>query len=365
MDILRTYQRGSGQMVNTDKSAIFFSSNCVDIVKEEVKQITGINTEALCEKYLGLPIAVGRSTKDAFELIPGKIRGLIGGWSERQLSCAARETLIKSVAQAIPTYSMSCFLLSPVTCTKITSAISNYWWGSAVDSRRIHWRRWQDMTRPKSCGGIRVRDTHMFNIAMLGKQGWRLMTNSNSLCARVLKGKYFPNSDFLAARKKKNSSHTWRAILAGRKALELGLIRRIGDGSLTSIWNDRWIPNGVGFRPICQKEDADAQQVSDLMIPGIQAWDDVALEQNLIQMDAEAVKRIPLGRAEEDFWAWSAERHGLYTVKSAYRLLVEAETQQADHAEGRVSHSGAHNDLDGGNYGSARYRQKCEYFGGE
>jgi hypothetical protein len=69
-------------------------------VKEEVRQITGISTEALGEKYLELPITVGRRTKEAFEPIPGKIRGLMGGWSEKILSCAARETLIKYVTHA-------------------------------------------------------------------------------------------------------------------------------------------------------------------------------------------------------------------------------------------------------------------------
>jgi hypothetical protein len=97
-------------MVNTGKSAIFFSANCYDSVKEEMKETTGIVTKALCEKYLGLPTTIGWSTKEAFVHIPTKIRGLMGGWREQKLSCAARETLIKSVAQAVPTYSMSSFL---------------------------------------------------------------------------------------------------------------------------------------------------------------------------------------------------------------------------------------------------------------
>jgi hypothetical protein len=85
-------------MVNMSKSAIFFSGNYDDSVIDIVKQSLGIHTEALGEKYLGLPASVGRSSKDAFEPILGKICGLMNGWSERLLSCAARETLIKSVA---------------------------------------------------------------------------------------------------------------------------------------------------------------------------------------------------------------------------------------------------------------------------
>jgi len=193
------------------KSAIFFSNNCNESDKEAVKQSTGIQTEALCEKYLGLPTAVGRSTKGAFEAIPAKICGLMNGWGEKKLSCAARETLIKSVAQAIPTYSMSCFVLAPATCQKITSSISNYWWSSGIDHRGMHWRNWPDMCLPKSQGGLGFRDIKHFNLAMLGKQGWRLMVTPESLCTRVLKGRYYPNCDFMSATKKKGASHTWRA----------------------------------------------------------------------------------------------------------------------------------------------------------
>ena len=65
-DILRSYQRGSGQMVNVAKSAIFFSANCDPGMKEEMKQATSIVTKALSEKYLGLPTAVEQSTTKAF-----------------------------------------------------------------------------------------------------------------------------------------------------------------------------------------------------------------------------------------------------------------------------------------------------------
>jgi hypothetical protein len=81
-DLLLTYQNGSGQMVNMSKSAIFFSANCDDSVKNTVKQRLGIHSEALREKYLGLPTTVGKSSKEAFEPIPGKIRGLINSWGK-------------------------------------------------------------------------------------------------------------------------------------------------------------------------------------------------------------------------------------------------------------------------------------------
>jgi hypothetical protein len=165
-------------------------------MKDEVRQLLNSETEALAEKYLGLPTAMGRSTYEAFEFMPTRIKNLIGTWSGREASCAGREVLLKSVAQVVPTYSMSCFLLSKTTCKKMKSPIVNYWWGSSADNRRIHWLNWERLTYPKALGGMGFRDMRNFNLAMLGKQGWRLMVNPGNLCARVLKGRYYHDSDF-------------------------------------------------------------------------------------------------------------------------------------------------------------------------
>lgn len=94
-EILDMYNRGSRQMVNRDKLAIFFSKNWTDESKDKVRNCLNIQKEALAEKYLGLPTSVGRSTKEVFEYMPARIKGLIGGWSGREASCAGREVLLK------------------------------------------------------------------------------------------------------------------------------------------------------------------------------------------------------------------------------------------------------------------------------
>lgn len=68
--ILETYSRGSRQLVNKEKSTVFFSENCTGQMKEEVQESLQIEKKALAEKYLGLPTALGRSTKEAFEYMP-------------------------------------------------------------------------------------------------------------------------------------------------------------------------------------------------------------------------------------------------------------------------------------------------------
>jgi hypothetical protein len=86
------------------------------------------------------------------------------------------------------------------------------------------------------------RDFALFNQAMLDKQGWRLLTDPDSLCARVLKGRYYPNSDFWSATKPRSSSYTWRSILHGRDLLTQGIQWGIGDGKKVRILSDNWVP---------------------------------------------------------------------------------------------------------------------------
>jgi hypothetical protein len=102
--ILDYYNKGSGQLVNKQKSAIFFSPNSEQECKQEVQAILQILNEALGERYLGLPTSAGRGAPNAFNYVPARVRVFVGGWTEKDLSCAAREVLLKANAQSVSTY---------------------------------------------------------------------------------------------------------------------------------------------------------------------------------------------------------------------------------------------------------------------
>ena len=106
------------------------------------------------------------------------------------------------------------------------------------------------MTRPKNLGGLAFRDLEIFNIALLSRQAWRLLQESDSLYTRILKVVYFPTYSFMDADIGSHPSQIWRAIIDGRNVLNHGVIRRIGDGLTTNIWRHNWIPR-VGFNDAC------------------------------------------------------------------------------------------------------------------
>lgn len=144
--------------------------------------------------------------------------------------------------------------------------------------------------------------------------------NPDSLCARVIKGRYYHDTDFLSSTRKKHASHTWRAILAGRDVLSRGLIKRVGNGNSTNIWTDRWLPNHFGGWPLTPADGQPVSMVSDLLSENGQ-WDEDVLKQTFIPVDIAAILRTPVRSQYEDVWAWEAEKHGIYSVRSAYRLL--------------------------------------------
>ncbi|KAA3477188.1 RNA-directed DNA polymerase reverse transcriptase family protein [Gossypium australe] len=92
-------------------------------------------------------------------------------------------------------------------------------------------------------GGLGFRSFGQFNIALLAKQGWRLINFPNSLLEKVLKAKYYPNSDFIHAQLENLPSLTWKSVWTAKWLLKYGLCWRVGKGDQISIWNDRWIPS--------------------------------------------------------------------------------------------------------------------------
>lgn len=101
---------------------------------------------------------------------------------------------------------------------------------------------------------------------------------------------------------------------------------RVGDGMKTEIWHDNWIQGTATMKPICRLAQDPVHLVADLISEDTGAWNDVLVRKLLIASDSEAILNMPRPRvAMEDFWAWSWERSGVFSVRSAYRALVEKE----------------------------------------
>ncbi|XP_074293887.1 uncharacterized protein LOC141621071 [Silene latifolia] len=282
--ILQRYEHASGQLVSLEKTTISFSKGVPIQKRNNLATRLGVVEVEEQERYLGLPTVLGRSKKVLTDILRDKLTKRLNGWRGKILSRAGREVLIKAVANSLPTYVMSIFKIPVNFCEELRSLISRFWWGHEEGKKGISWVSWRKLCRSKSLGGMGFRDFYLFNMALIGKQVWRLLTEPNGLWAQTMRAKYYPAGDVMSATLGYNPSYTWRGIIEAREALKHGWRKRIGDGLSTRVWEDAWLPE---------------IQTGRIVSPRVQGRENM--------MVADLI---------------GDERDGIYTVRSAYRTLA-------------------------------------------
>lgn len=219
-ECLHLYEKASGQLINYDKSALSFSPNTNAILVDAIKMILTIPVVHRHDFYLGLPTVYLKSRRLQFRYLVEKVDKRTQGWGHKYFSVGGKEVLIKSILQSIPSYAMSCFRIPKSVCEEIERICANFWWGIENGKRKMHWRSWDFLCKPKSMGGLGFRKMDEFNRALLANQFWRLVQNPTSLAAKVLKGRYFRHGDIMNAGIGNNPSFIWRSLIWSRKLLE-------------------------------------------------------------------------------------------------------------------------------------------------
>ncbi|KAA3474875.1 reverse transcriptase [Gossypium australe] len=259
-DVINEYEPISGQRVNFEKSLIYFGANVKPEVKENIVNMLGVRMANNPDKYLGLPMMVGR-----------KKSGLL------LILRIASGNRLKGGVYAIPLYAMQCFLMPKTFCRKLEGIINKLWWTNNKSSWGIHWSRWEPLCKLKNVGATNV-------------------------------GSY--------------PSFTWHSICSARELIENGLLWRVGNGCDINIWNDPWLPRKENSRVLLQRILPNWTIVNQLISCETFTWN-AELLFNIFDVDTtKRILSIPIveGRSK-DLRVWKYEGSGEYTVKSGYRVL--------------------------------------------
>lgn len=240
-------------------------------------------------------------------------------WQTRFLLPARKEVMLKAVALALPAYTMSCFLLPKTECKKIVSIMSEFWWRNKKDSRGMYWRSWDQLCLLKAKGGLGFKDLEAFNLALLGKQLWRMLVHKDSLFARVFKSRYFAKSDPLSASLGSRPSYAWRSIHSAQCLIQQGARVLIGSGEQTKVFQDSWIEQKPARRAIVVRWNSENQtlqphqnlRVSDLRVNDGKEWNLELLAKLFPDEEQRKILQIrTCGRGSKDVYIWTTLRLG-------------------------------------------------------
>ncbi|KAI5322796.1 hypothetical protein L3X38_031868 [Prunus dulcis] len=108
---------------------------------------------------------------------------------------------------------------------------------------------------------------------------------------------------------------------------------RIGDGKSARILGDRWVPRLATFAVITLRlHGMEDTKVSELICnEGSPQWDLQKLNNLFLPVDVADIARIPLRiRPPPDRIVWHYDNHGVFTLKSAYRVALQLTSGDED-----------------------------------
>ena len=208
----------------------------------------------------------------------------------------------------------------------------NFWWGQKNEENKIVWVSWRRMCKSNFYGGMGFRNLQAFNLAMLAKQGWRILTNTNSLMARLYKAKYFPHVDVLNYKKANNPSYAWRSIHNSLEVIRKGTRWRVGNGQRIHIWEDKWLPTPITYKVISPQTDFKGFPMVSSLIDNDTKWWKVDMVMSIfLPFEANTILKIPMSyNLPEDSLIWIGNKKDSFTVKNAYHIALSMVDSEED-----------------------------------
>lgn len=164
--------------------------------------------------------------------------------------------------------------------------MNKFWWRPVKNQGKgIIWKSWDKLVPHKHLGGLGFRSLHDFNLAMLGKQGWRFITRPDSMVTKVLKARYFPKTDYLSATLGHNPSFIWHSMREAQELLRAGMRRRVGSGNQVSIMKDPWLPTDYNPYISTVSRSLENQNVSSLFKEDSKEWDEDIVRDGFLMIE--------------------------------------------------------------------------------
>lgn len=270
----------------------------------------------------GCPMDIdGRSTQK-FEFLFEKISVKISSWKFLCLSQVGKLILINSIIVALASHVMALYLIPKTVLKEISSLFTKFWWATSLERKPIYWRARSLLEKHTTEGGLYMKNIEKLNIALMGKQAWRIHYNPQILVSKVVTGKYgaSPIAKSRAQSQLGRVSWSFRSMVRASSNLGEGVGMRVGDGKFIDIERDAWVQGAK----VKKKEGADPhlRWVADLLTSEGQ-WNPPKVWDSFDGHTARRILAIHVTKeCKEDELEWIGSTNGIYSVKSGYAFLL-------------------------------------------
>jgi hypothetical protein len=255
-----------------------------------------------------------------------------------------RITLINSVLASMPLYFFSFYKAPNCVIKQLVRIQRNFLWGGGLVEKKLCWVKWDQISLPKSQGGLGVKNLALFNSALLSKWKWRFLDERNALWSDLLSFRYghLPTKILggITTQSRTNESIWWKDILSLERSMEEDWFKKnmscgIGDGCNIGFWKFRWMEN----QPFCElfpnlfeKEVSKDVLVSNRLRRNGDntdwnwAWSDNLSNVEVGQLlDLQNLLiEVQLEPERMDRWRWIPGPIRLFSVNSCYKLLIQS-----------------------------------------
>lgn len=114
--------------------------------------------------------------------------------------------------------------------------MKNFLWNGSTDGKKYHLVAWEKVCRPKSKGGLGIRNLKDINFALMGKWLWRFGEDRDSLCKYGSSPGGWETNGVTTS----YGLSVWRGILRVMDKLLNHIRCKIGNGDRVLFWEDTW-----------------------------------------------------------------------------------------------------------------------------
>ena len=344
--MLRGFELASGLKINYAKSQFGIIGGRVNWVNQaaQILKCRQLQTP-FC--YLGIPIGAKPSSNMVWEPLISKYESKLSKWAQKNISMAGKVTLINSVLNALPIYLLSFFKIPQKVAHRLVTLQRNFLWGGDKDYKKIPWVKWETICLPKEEGGLGIKEISKFNEALLGKWIWDLASDQQQLWARIIKSKYGGWEELQSSRDRRGCSHWWRDLRkiyhnSGQSLFQQNLVWKPDGGDRIHFWTDRWLGEDCTLKQkynslflISRQQHSIISQMGNFSEDGWR-WD-LNWRRNLFDHESvlavnfmEDITSISIQRNVKDTMVWKAESTGVYSTRSAYRMMLNVNASASD-----------------------------------